>query len=197
MRSRRPLILSSVVAAVAFALLTAGCGGSSSPGIASVAATTTTAAATTTATTQNALVAFSHCMRSNGMPSFPDPQHFAGGSVKLTIHQIGAGSPQFQAAMSACNHLLPTRGGTAQETPQQQRTQRADALSFARCMRSHGVTRFPDPNAQGQLSVEMVQAQGIDVHSTAVLRVVQTCLPASHGGLTPAKIREALQKASG
>jgi hypothetical protein len=54
------------------------------------------------------------------------------------------------------------------------------------------VARFPDPTAQGQLSVEMVQAQGIDIHSPTVLRVVQTCLPASHGELTPAKVREAL-----
>ena len=73
----------------------------------------------------------------------------------------------------------------------------ADGLSFARCMRGHGVTRFPDPTAQGQLTVEMVQAQGIDVHSPAILRVVQTCLPASHGMLTPAKIREALNHANG
>ena len=64
-------------------------------------------------------------------------------------------------------------------------------------MRSHGVARFPDPTAQGQLTVEMVQAQGIDVHSPAVLRVVQACLPASHGALTPAKVREALNNAGG
>jgi hypothetical protein len=64
-------------------------------------------------------------------------------------------------------------------------------------MRSHGVTRFPDPTAQGDLSVEMVQAQGIDVHAPAILHVVQTCLPASHGWLTPAKVREALNDAGG
>jgi hypothetical protein len=61
-------------------------------------------------------------------------------------------------------------------------------------MRSHGVVRFPDPDAQGQLTLEMVQAQGIDVHSPQVLRVVQTCLPASHGLLTPAKVRQALSR---
>jgi hypothetical protein len=64
-------------------------------------------------------------------------------------------------------------------------------------MRSHGVTRFPDPTAQGGLSVEMVQAQGIDVHSQVVLHVVQACLPASHGALTPAKVREALDNSGG
>jgi hypothetical protein len=129
-------------------------------------------------------------MRTNGVPSFPDPQRFTGGNVKLTIHRFGAAAPHFQSALNACNHLLPNRGG--QQPDQQTRTQLADELSFARCMRSHGVSRFPDPTAREGLTVALVQAQGIDVHSAAVLRVVQTCLPASHGGLTAAKVREAL-----
>ncbi len=200
----RPLIHASVVAVAAFSLLAAGCGGGGgSPGVANVASTTaasTTTAATTTAataTTQNGLLAFSSCMRSNGMPNFPDPQRFVGGNVKLTLNRLGANSPQLQAAMSACSHLLPNRGSGSQDTAQQQRIQLADGLSFARCMRSHGVTRFPDPTAQGQLTVEMVQAQGIDVHSPAVLQAVQACLPASHGLLTPAKVAAALNKAGG
>ena len=190
MRRRRPLILSSVVAVAAFALLAAGCGGGGSPGVANVASSS---AATATATRQNGLVAFSHCMRVNGVPSFPDPQRLAGGNLKLTIVQAGAGAPHMKAAMSACAHLLPDGGSGSQETAQQSRTRLADELSFARCMRSHGVTHFPDPTAQGDLSVEMVQAQGIDVHSPAVLRVVQACLPASHGALTLAKVRAALK----
>jgi hypothetical protein len=176
----------------AVSVLVAGCGGG---GTASVANVPSSSSTTTTATTQSGLVAFARCMRSNGVPSFPDPQHFAGGSVKLTIHQLQSESPRFQAAMSACNHLLPNGPGGSQETEQQQRTQLADELSFARCMRSHGVARFPDPTAQGELSVEMVQAQGIDVHSPKVLHVVQECLPASHGALTPAKVREAIANA--
>jgi hypothetical protein len=187
MRCRRPLIPSALVAVALVALLAAGCGGGS-PGVASVTSSTTTAATTAT---QNGLVAFSRCMRSNGLPNFPDPRALAGGNAKLTVHQLG-NSPHVQAAMSACDHLLPTRGSTPQQTAQQARTQIADELSFASCMRSHGVSRFPDPTAQGQLSVEMVQAHGIDVHSSAVLQVVQACLPASHGALTPAKVREAL-----
>jgi hypothetical protein len=195
LRCRRPLIVASAVAVAAFSLLAAGCGGGASPGIATVVSSTTAA---TTTTAQIGLVAFSQCMRSNGMPSFPDPQHFVGGNVKLTIHQLGPSSPHFQAAMNACNHLLPTNGGSGpQETALQLRTQIADGLSFAGCMRSHGVARFPDPTAQGQLSVEMVQAQGIDVRSPSVLQAIQACLPASHGFLTPAKVRAALSRAAG
>jgi hypothetical protein len=190
-RYQLPLILTSVVAVAAFSLLAAGCGGGGSAGVASVASSTTTA----TTTTQNGLVAFSGCMRSHGVPNFPDPQRFVGGNVKLTIKQLQASSPHFNAAMSACNDLLPSGGSGSQQTAQQQRTRLADELSFARCMRSHGLSRFPDPTAQGQLSIEMVQAQGIDVHSPAVLHVVQACLPASHGALTPAKVRAALNNA--
>ena len=135
-------------------------------------------------------------MRSNGVPSFPDPTALRGGIPKPTIAASSeSASPRFDAAMSACKHLLPNGGLGSPQTAQQTRTQLADELSFARCMRSHGVSRFPDPTAQGELTVEMVQAQGIDVHSPAVLHVVQTCLPASHGALTPAKVRQALKNA--
>jgi len=193
MRCRRPLTLSSVIAVAAFALLAAGCGGGGrSAGVAGVASSTTA-----TTTTQNGLVAFSNCMRSNGVPNFPDPQRVGGRSLKLTVQRLAASSPRFPTAQRACNHLLPNGGDSSRGTAQQNRTRLADMLSFAKCMRGHGLTRFPDPTAQGDLSVEMVQAQGIDVHSPAVLRVVQACLPASHGLLTPAKVRGALNNAGG
>jgi hypothetical protein len=186
---RRPLVFAILVAVGAFSLLAAGCGGSS--GTPSVASSSPTSATTTT---QTGLVAYSRCMRSNGVPSFPDPQRLGGRALKLTIQRVVTGNPQFRSAQRACNHLLPNGGGESQTT-QPTRAQVAAKLSFARCMRSHGEARFPDPNGQGDLSVEMVQANGIDVHSPAVLRVVQTCLPASHGWLTPAKVRQALSNA--
>jgi hypothetical protein len=192
---RRPLILTSVVAVAAFALLAAGCGGGGgSPGVANNASTTTTATGASAGPLPSALLAFSQCMRSNGVPGFPDPQRFAGGNVKLTIHGFGT-SPAVQSALNACHQLLPSGPGQTLESAQQQRTKLAAELSFAKCMRSHGVARFPDPTAQGELPVEMVQAQGIDVHSPTFLHVVQACLPASHGWLTAAKVREAINNA--
>jgi hypothetical protein len=192
-RCRCPLIFSFAVAGAAFALLAAGCGGRGSSGVASVASSTTAAATTT----QNGLVAFPRCMRSHGVSNFPDLPRVGTRSVKLTIQRLAASNSQFQAAQRACNHLLPNGGSSSQERAQQSRTRLADELSFAKCMRNHGVTRFPDPTAQSGLTVEMVQAQGIDVHSPAFLRVVQACLPASHGALTPAGVREALNHAGG
>jgi hypothetical protein len=189
----RALIPTSVVAVAAFALLAAGCGGGGSPGVASVASSTTAA----TTTTQNVAVAFTHCMRSNGVQSFPDPPAIGARITKPTLQQLGVSDSQFRAAVSACNHLLPNGGNESQETAQQKHTRLADELSFARCMRNHGLGRFPDPTAQGDLSVEMVQAQGINVHSPAVLRALQACLPASHGALTAAKVRAAINNAGG
>jgi hypothetical protein len=191
-RSDRPVHLGLAVTAAAIVLLAAGCGGSGgSPGVANVASGTTTTAAPSA---QTGLVAFSSCVRSHGVPSFPDPQRLAGGNLKLTIHQLGTTSPRVRTATERCSYLLPNRGGS-QQPDRQTPKQLADERSFARCMRSHGVGNFPDPNGQSGLSVEMVEAQGIDVHSTAVLHVVQVCIPASHGGLTVAKVRQAIQNA--
>jgi hypothetical protein len=191
MRCRHPLILTAVVAVAALALLAAGCGGGGSQGVASVASSATAA----TPTTQNAALAFARCMRSHGVPSFPDPSS-SGEFDKAKLRQIlGTSESRVRAIQRPCFHLLPEGGPGPRETAQQTQTRLADELSFARCMRSHGVTRFPDPTAQGELTVEMVQAQGIDVRAPAVLRVVGACLPASHGALTPAKVREALNNA--
>ena len=195
MRFRSPRILTTVVAAAAVSLLAAGCGGGGgSPGVANITSSTTG-----TATTQSGAVAYAHCMRSHGVSGFPDPNS-SGTFPMIALKSVRVGKDQFRAADTGCRHLLPNglagHLSAPQDTARQRRTQIADELSFARCMRSRGVSRFPDPTAQGDLSVAMVRAQGINVHSPAVLRVVQACLPASHGALTPVKVREALHNAS-
>jgi hypothetical protein len=190
MQISKPTTLRAIAIA-SLSLLAAGCGGSGkSP---------TTGAGPSRNPVQAAFK-YSACMRNHGVTNFPDPQVVNhNGEHGVAIHAVGPkSSPQFQAAAKACQGILPAPSGNGpQETAQQRRTRLTDALSFARCMRSHGVTSFPDPTAQGDLSIEMVQAQGIDVHSPAVLRVVQACLPASHGALTPAKVKAALNNAGG
>ncbi len=186
----KPRALRGLAIAI-LAPLAAGCGGSGK------------SHTTGSALSQNpaqAAFKYSACMRNHGVTNFPDPQVLnQNGEHAVRIQVVGPkGSPQFQAAIKACQGILPAASGNGpQPTAQQRRTRLADALSFASCMRSHGVTSFPDPTAQGDLSVEMVKAQGIDVHSPAVLRVVQACLPASHGALTPAKVEAALNNAGG
>src|SRR6266536_3204542 len=109
-RCRRRLILTSVVAVAAFSLLAAGCGGGGSAGVASVASSTTAA----NATTQNGAVAFSRCMRSHGVPNFPDSSPPIGAHPpRLSLQQLGVSEAQFQAAKSACDHVVPNGGQPA------------------------------------------------------------------------------------
>ena len=91
---------------------------------------------------QDAAVSFAHCMRSHGVPDFPDPDPQGGfPSFHLTVPK-----PVSRSADDSCRHLLP--GGTA-GTPEQRRQKLAFALTVARCLRVHGYPSFPDPGASG------------------------------------------------
>jgi len=168
-RSRRERQLGA--AALVSAVLLAGCGGgSSSPPVAAVGSSTAstasapstraaTASQSSTATgvgvagssatrsgdPASQALAYSRCMRANGVPSFPDPQ--PGGGV---LFQRGAGidpsSPLFEAAQTKCQRLMPIGAGLApgaRTHPSQQAL--AQMLRVAQCMRRHGVSGFPEP----------------------------------------------------
>jgi len=68
---------------------------------------------------------------------------------KETPQELGVSSSRFQAAASACNHLLPNGGSGP--TPAQVAHVRAQALRFSPCMRAHGVRNFPDPGSDGRI----------------------------------------------
>ena len=108
-------------------------------------------------------VSYSHCMRSQGVPNYPDPG--SGGQLPKTSAQLlGISGSQFNEAQRACRRLLPASGGSLDAASLQQChlagvcppalvQQALDAgLRFAQCMRSHGVPNWPDPtvNAQGE-----------------------------------------------
>jgi hypothetical protein len=50
---------------------------------------------------------FSQCMRSHGLPSFPDPKESSQGISISSPHPIDPNSPQFQAAQNDCRSLVP------------------------------------------------------------------------------------------
>lgn len=177
MRCRRPLLPASVIAVAALSLLAAGCGGGSS-----------TTAPTTTA--QSGTLAYAQCMHSHGVPNFPDPTS-SGEIPKDKIAPL-VGTPQFQAAQSACQHVMPADGLGPQEPALPTRTRLADALAFARCMRARGFASFPDPTNQGQLTRQMVTAAGIDLHQPKLLNAALACVPLTHGLLTRAAIERAV-----
>jgi len=90
-------------------------------------------------------LAYSRCMRSHGVPKYPDASGgnaLPSGLPKVDPQRLGVSSSQYHAAQQACAHLLPNGGQMSQS--QSQRDLRA-MLGFARCMRSDGVPTWPDP----------------------------------------------------
>ena len=54
------------------------------------------------------MLKFSQCMRSHGVPKYPDPKFPAGGGSLMTIGKdVNPNSPQFAAAQRACQKLVP------------------------------------------------------------------------------------------
>jgi hypothetical protein len=90
---------------------------------------------------QSSGLRFAECMRSHGVPNFPDPPA-GGGPLKIVSGSgIDPQSPAFQSAQSACFKLLPGKAGPGGSSE----SRKLQLLTLARCMRAHGVTSFPDP----------------------------------------------------
>jgi hypothetical protein len=148
---RRPdvgAVQAAAVITAALAVLAAACGGAGS-------------SATRESSSSPSAVAYSACMRSHGVPNYPDPDR-SESLPKPDAHQFGVSNSQLQAARQACQHLLPNMGGalnaeSVQECMQadhcpQNLVQQVlnEERRFAGCMRSHGVPNWPDPTIDSQ-----------------------------------------------
>jgi hypothetical protein len=137
------VVIRTVLAAMVCSVAIAACGGSASkPPL-------------TPASKRASGLAFSKCMRSHGVPNFPDP-NTSGGGFQITVsggdtHVIMGGpglnieAPAFQDAQTACQHLLAP--GAVLGHPAASAQEVNQALALAKCMRTHGVHNFPDPIA--------------------------------------------------
>jgi hypothetical protein len=93
-------------------------------------------------------LAFSQCMRTSGVSNFPDPG--SGSAIpKESVQRLGVTDSRFQSAQRACQHLLPNGGRPPNQAQLQQ--EKAQGLSYARCVRAHGVPNFPDPDSSGRI----------------------------------------------
>jgi hypothetical protein len=112
------------------ALIGAGCGAN---------APSETVAANNTnkiATGQDKAVKFAECIREHGVPHFPDPDAKGG-----FVFGIDVSPAVWQKAVNACKGLQPPGALSGKRSPKQQ----SAALTFADCIRAHGVKDFPDP----------------------------------------------------
>jgi len=109
---------------------------------------------------------FASCMRSHGEPSFPDPSS----NGVFSLNGIDSNSPQYQSAQRACEHFLPKAHPMS---PTEQAKLLQKALTFSKCMRSHGVPSFPDPTSNG--GGVGFSLRGVDPNSPQFQRAQTAC----------------------
>jgi len=186
-RSRPTPLLAAVFAS---AILVTGCGGSSPSPIGATAVSTTSSPSTVAgasgagsgSTAAGAHVpgplAFSKCMRANGVPNFPDLGNngirIEGSGQTLSVNGISVSAPAFMAARQTCEKYKPHTSGTP--TAVQAAQQHEEGLKFARCMRSHGVPNFPDPKVvSSHGGNQTVYLPGINPHAPAFQTAAKAC----------------------
>jgi len=127
----------AVVIALLSAGLLAGCGGNGQHAV-------------SPSKVMSGALAYANCMRSHGVPDFPDPN----GQGEFQLHTIFENghvtqgedlvpsSPAFQAGERACGSF-GSAGRQVTKAQEQQAFQQA--LKAAVCMRANGVPNYPDP----------------------------------------------------
>lgn len=170
---RRAAVVGTVLALLGVFL--AGCGGDSEPKVASVSPTSKTTASASSK--RASALAYSRCMRKHGVKDFPDPGPDGEISIDATPGSDLKG-PKFEAADDACKSLMPKQGQGKDPS-----VVRAAALKYAKCMRAHGIKKFPDPNKDG--GIQISTGPGLDPNSPRFKAADKTCkhlLPAGGDG---------------
>ena len=124
-------------------------------------------------------VAYSRCVRSHGVPGFPDPDSNGQIPKEAVLRALrGLSDSRARAATNACENLNPAGQGNPTLTAQEQQ----DYLKAAACMRSHGITDFPDPTFPGG-RVNLSIPSSIDTRSRQFTQAAQTCTKLIPAGL--------------
>jgi hypothetical protein len=150
----------ALTAALALTMAAAACGGSSGAKVAQIG--------TKSAKQPHDPQAYSECMRSHGVPTFPDPDSSGIIHVPSSLDRL----PTAQAAYHACHNLAPSENSITGQGPVMSQDQ---LLAFAKCVRAHGVPAFPDPQAvNGHINFPHTAGQ-IDPNSPVVTAAIAAC----------------------
>lgn len=160
------------VAAVALGVIVAGCSSGSAVPTAGSQPTTTAAptggSGSSGASPLAEAVAYSQCLRSHGVPNFPDPVQTPSGGYGYRTAGIDPNSSAFQGALQACRALPSPWNSTSQQLSS---SQQQAWLDWARCIRTHGLPDFPDPTFSGS----QVHDSGIGSSSVQLQSAMDSC----------------------
>jgi hypothetical protein len=156
----------------AAALLAAACGGSPS-------STGSGDSPNAGGSANSQALAYSRCVRSHGVPDFPDPDSNGQIPKEAVIRALSRLSDsRAMAATNACASLNPAGQGGPTLTAHEQQYY----LKAAACMRSHGITNFPDPTFPGG-RVSLSIPSSIDTKSRQFTQAARTCTKLIPAGL--------------
>jgi hypothetical protein len=164
--------VAAVITVMAAALLAAACSGSPS-------STGSGGSPNAGGSANSQALAYSRCVRSHGVPDFPDPDSSGQIPKEAVVRALREVSDsRAKAATNACANLNPAGQGSPTLTAQEQQ----DYLKAAACMRSHGITNFPDPAFSGG-HVNLSIPSSIDTTSRQFTQAAQTCTKLIPAGL--------------
>ncbi|WP_205326132.1 hypothetical protein [Glycomyces sp. YM15] len=114
-------------------------------------------------------LAYSECMRDNGVADFPDPEQ-NGGGISLSLPEgIDPQDEEFKAAEEACEDMMPGPGEDATLDPEIYEA----LLGYSECMRENGIAEFPDPQPNG--GIMMNGDMGFDPQSEEFQAAEKAC----------------------
>ena len=102
---------------------------------------------------RNAALEYAQCMREHGV-DMPDPQ-FDGGGIMQRGPDENTPRATVEKADAACKEIRERMEPSEPPSEAEQKKMREAALAHARCMREHGITKFPDPTfgANGEMKI--------------------------------------------
>ena len=103
--------------------------------------------------------------------------------------QSSSGISTAAAAGTSSSRSDSTAGHTSTASHRSTVTPREKAVKFAECMRAHGVSAFPDPNASGELTIDAVaNGSSLDTSSAAFKQAMSACKDLEPPGFTGTKV---------
>jgi len=98
-------------------------------------------------------------MRAHGVANYPDPNS-SGILPKTDARALGVATSRYQASQSACQGMLPDSASESFDDQVRQcylaaafppalvQQRMTHGRTMARCLRSHGIPNWPDPNVR-------------------------------------------------
>ncbi len=92
------------------------------------------------------------------------------------------------ALISGCGSTAPAETGTGSGGSNNTVVNAQQAVKFAQCMRSNGVSEFPDPGASGKFTIDgIVNGSSLDPSSPAFKQAISACKDLEPAGFTGSK----------